>query len=109
MSRYTFTGRKPIHCLQFLSTFVRQLNNNALSEGAALKIWPHFLADDALEAFRTQAEDGEDDLGGFSTRPEAGQWFLQTYARDEYLEEAVAAETGYYKGMESRRTTLRVA
>ncbi len=84
------TGREPIRRLQFLSTFVRQLNNNALSEGAALKIWPHFLADDALEAFRTQAEDGDDALGGFSTWPEAVQWVLQTYARDKYLEEAVA-------------------
>ncbi len=75
---------------QFLSTFVRPLNNNDLSEGAALMTWPHFLADDALEAFRTQAKDGEDDLGGFSIWREAVNWFLQTYAKDAYLEEAVA-------------------
>ncbi len=91
MSRYTFTRRERTQCLQFPWTFVPQLNNNALSEGAALNIWPHFLANDALEAFRTQAEDNADDLGGFSTWSEAVQRFLQTYARDEHLQEDVAA------------------
>ncbi len=71
MSRYVGTGREQIRFLQFLSTSVRELNHNALTEEAALKVWPHFLADDALEAFCPEAEDGEDALGGFSAWPGA--------------------------------------
>ncbi len=52
-------------------------------------IWPNFLLDDALDSFRIHSEDGEDDLAGSTTWPEAVQYFLRTYVKDSYLERAV--------------------
>lgn len=47
------------------------------------------LSSDALELFNSQSEEGDKNLGGFSTWPEAVQFFLRTYAKDQYIEESV--------------------
>ncbi len=39
-----FDSKKPIECLRFLSVFKKQLDDNGISEGAAMKIWPILLS-----------------------------------------------------------------
>ena len=88
MAKHIFDGTIPVACLRFLSAFKRALDDNGLSEGAGLKIWPSFLEGDAQDLFVQMKEDGYADIGGFHDWPSAVQFFLQTYARDEILEQA---------------------
>ncbi len=72
-------------------------------------IWPSFLEGNARDAFDGHREDGEARLGGFSTWPEAVQWFLRTYAKDEYLEDAMAAMDRMSQNDGEMKTLLRIA
>lgn len=83
-----FNGEPPIAALQWIMTLVRLLRDTKLSEGAGIRLWPHFLKDSAREEFITVHEDCDEDLGGVSTWPEAVHWLLTTYAREEYLQDA---------------------
>ncbi len=85
MLRHTFDGRRTVACLRFLSAFERQLDNERVPEAAAFNIWPRFLSGDALDLFNQQTEDGDAEIGRFSTWRAAVQFFLCTYATDEHI------------------------
>lgn len=89
MEKHAFSGENPVACLRFLTAFKHQLDCEGIPEGGALKIWPSFLTRNAYDVFAQLTEDGDADLGGFTTWPEAVQFFLRTYVKDQYLEEAV--------------------
>lgn len=90
MAHVLFSGYPPIKGLQWLTTFVRLLRGTSLTEGAGLHIWPHFLTEAAASEFWVNFEDPENGAhgAGFSTWPEAVHWFLTTYLREEYLQQA---------------------
>ena len=90
MAPLIFDGSKPLFIIQFLRTLKNELDGNGRSEGAALLLCPKFMAGDALETFNAQFDLANDGLGGFQTWPEAVQFLLRTYAKDAYIEEALA-------------------
>lgn len=89
MGKHVFSGTNPVACLKFLSVFKTQLDNEGVPEAGALKVWPSFLSGDALDVFNGMTEDGDGELGCFTTWSEAVQFFLRTYAKDQHLEDAV--------------------
>lgn len=44
MGKHTFNGANPVACLQFLSIFGKQIDNEGVPEAGALQIWPSFLS-----------------------------------------------------------------
>lgn len=89
MEKHAFSGARPVACLRFLSAFKKALDDENIPEGAALRIWPNFLTGDAHELFNQLTEDGDAYIGGFTTYPQALQFFLRTYATNRHLEDAV--------------------
>lgn len=89
MDKHVFNRNKPVACIRFLSVFKTQLDNEGIPEAGALKVWPSFLSGEALDVFNGMTEDGDSELGGFTTWPEAVQFFLCIYGKDKYLENAV--------------------
>eukprot|EP00171_Calliarthron_tuberculosum_P000179 IDg179t1 len=90
--------RKASHMLKILTAYKRALDDEGTPEGDGLRIWSNFLKDSAYDAFTQMLEDGNADLGGFSKWPGAVQFFIQTYAKDDYLEEAVIKLDGTKQG-----------
>ena len=84
-----FNGEDPITILAFLTKLKTQLDNNRISEGAALSIIPDYLEDPARDDFLRHCDLGDDVPGGFDSYPGAIQYLLRTYAKDAYLEEAL--------------------
>ena len=84
-----FSGEDPITILAFLTKLKTQLDNNRISEGAALSLIPDYLEDPARDDFLRHCDLGADVPGGFDSFPGAIQYLLRTYAKDAYLEEAL--------------------
>ena len=74
--------------MAFLTKLKTQLDNNQISEGAALSIIPDYL-EPTRDDFLRHCDLGDDVPGGFDSYPGAIQYLLQTYAKDAYLEEAL--------------------
>ena len=89
MNAHVFDGNDPISLLSFLTRLEQQMDANRLSEGAALLICPSFLDGDAKESYENNF-DLPPDEGGFTTWPQAVQFLLWTFAKDAYIEEALA-------------------
>lgn len=106
MDNNVFDGTKPVACLRFLTAYKRALDDEGIPEGAGLRIWPNFLKYSAYDAFTQMLEDGNADLGGFSTWQAAVQFFIQTYAKDEYLEDDVIKLDGTKQGRDEDVLTL---
>ena len=84
-----FNGEDPITILAFLTKLKTQLDNNRISEGAALSIIPDYLEDPPRDDFLRHCDLGDDVPGGFDSYPGAIQYLLRTYAKDAFLEEAL--------------------
>ncbi len=84
-------GRAPSSTCFSSPSSKNPLEDNGIAEGAAMKIRASFPSCDALDAFNSQNEEEWASLGGFSTLPHAMNYFLRTYAKDEYLEDAFAS------------------
>lgn len=67
MGKHVFNGTKLVSCLRFLSVFKTQLDNEVVPEAGALKVWPSLLSGDSLDVLNGMVEDGDADLGSFST------------------------------------------
>ena len=103
-----FNGEDPITILAFLTKLKTQLDNNRISEGAALSIIPDYLEDPARDDFLRHSDLGDDVPGGFDSYPGAIQYLLRTYAKDAFLEEAlVELEDIKQRESENEREYLR--
>ena len=89
MNAHVFDGNDPISILSFLTRFKQQMDANRLSEGAALLTCSSFLDDDAKESYENHF-DLPPDQGCFTKWPQAVQFLLRTFAKDAYIEEALA-------------------
>eukprot|EP00171_Calliarthron_tuberculosum_P022920 IDg22920t1 len=58
MDKHMFNGKKPVACLRFLTAYKRALDEEGISEGSGLRIWPSFLKDSAYDTFTQMLEDG---------------------------------------------------
>ena len=84
-----FNGEDPKTILAFLTKLKAQLDNNRISEKAALSIIPDYLEDRARDDFLRHCDLGDDVPSGFDSYLGAIQYLLRTYAKDAYLEEAL--------------------
>lgn len=87
-----FTGNDPISVLKFIATFRSAANNNGIPEGGAFLVLRNFLGGKAAVAYEASLEvDAAGAEGvGISSWPDAVHWLLQTYAKDIYIQRAVA-------------------
>lgn len=85
-----FTGNNPIEVLEFLTSFKELCDDNNISEGTAISLLPKFLDGNAKSNWKSYFNRGSSRLGGFRTYPEAVNHLLRTYAKDTYIEKAVA-------------------
>ncbi len=76
-------------CLRFFSAFKLQIDNEGVPEAAAVKIWALVSVWRSIGFFNQQTENNDAEIGGFSTWPEAVQFFLRAYATDDHMEDAV--------------------
>lgn len=84
MQKYIFDDKNPIECLRFLSVFKKQLDDNGIAEGGALKIRPSFVSGDALDSCDSHNEERPASFGGFNISAHAVNHVLRTYAKDEH-------------------------
>ena len=89
MNAHVFDGNDPISILSFPTRFNQQMDANLLSKGAFLFIFPSFLDVDAKVSYENNF-DLPPDQGGFTMWPKAVHFLLRTFARDAYIEEALA-------------------
>ncbi|GAB0493373.1 hypothetical protein MMPV_004655 [Pyropia vietnamensis] len=82
-----FTGAQPLKVFAWLRRFVKACDDNDVSEGMALYLFPHFLAGDAEARYTLCLPDAGGHHGGESVTsyPEAVNWFLSTYAEPHTL------------------------
>ncbi|GAB0497133.1 hypothetical protein MMPV_008456 [Pyropia vietnamensis] len=82
-----FTGEEPLKIFTWLRKFVHSCDYNAVLEGMALYLIPHFLAGEAETRFTRYLPGGVSDESIFSlpTYPYAVNWLLSTYAEPHTL------------------------
>ena len=88
MQKHTFPGDEQVAYLRFLTAFRKICDDNGVSEPETLKIWPNLLSGNAQGLFDHITGDTKSDVGGLIDFPNGVQFFLRTYAREKYLEEA---------------------
>ena len=103
-----FSAEDPITILAFLTKLKTHLDNNRISEGAALLLIPDYLEDPARDDFLRHCDLGADVPGGFDSFSGAIQNLLRTYAKDAYLEEALVELEDLKQGETEREFSRRL-
>ena len=85
-----FTGEDPIRILEFLRNFRDSANHNMVSEAAAARLMPYFLAEPAASEVNARLSQWETDTKP-PLYPRLVAWMLKEYATPRVLRDAYSA------------------
>ncbi|CAN8076119.1 unnamed protein product [Agarophyton chilense] len=85
----TFDGKTPILVTESLTRFVAEADTLEMSEPQAFVSLPHFLKGLALEQYRSVCRSLPADESGFTSWPEAVQYFLCSYKTSNAIRQAI--------------------
>jgi len=108
-----FNGKEPLKVFSWLRKFVKACDDNDVSEGMGLYLFPNFLVGDAEARFTRNlpGSDIGDEQRARGSFPEAVNWLLSTYAEPHALglaqDRFSRATLVYNDGVDAFATRLR--